>query len=162
MSRTREAERALRTITSTTRQPFVCKACRSQAARQFHSTLRNAEVPFYQRISQTLFGKKKKPEEEKKEQEGLEKKRIELAQRDADRVALETADETAEGKPKSKYQVAQLVDPAVNKDYVLSSNWQGLRRIGGEKWIKKNQDTGEKYVGYALPRLPCSVRSNHL
>jgi len=146
MSRVRETERALTLIGSSARRPYICRACRSQAARQFHSTPRNAEVPFYQRISETLFGKKKTPEDEKKEQKELEKKRIDLAQRDADRVALETA----EGKPKSKYQVAQLVDPAVNKDYVLSSNWQGLRRIGGEKWIKQNQDPGEKYVGYAL------------
>jgi len=158
MSRVREAERALTLIGSSARQPYVCRACRSQAARQFSSTPRYAEVPFYQRISETLFGKKKKPEEEKKEQEELDQKRIERAQRDADRVALDTADETAEGKPKSKYQVAKLVDPAVNKDYVLSSNWQGLRRIGGEKWIKKNQDPGDKYVGYALPRLSsCSI-----
>ena len=49
-----------------------------------------------------------------------------------------------------KYTIVEPADPAVNKDYVMSSTWDGLERVGSEQYLKAKKDRGEEYVGYSL------------
>merc|ERR1712230_259947 len=44
--------------------------------------------------------------------------------------------------------VAAIVDPSINKQYVQSTTWDGLERIGSEQWVRERADQGEQYVGF--------------
>lgn len=54
---------------------------------------------------------------------------------------------TREGR---EYEIAQVVDPSLDKGYVAATDWEGLERVGGEGWLKKRADKGEKYSGYVF------------
>lgn len=141
MPRLRDSEHALRLATSRSRQPFVCRTCRAQAVRQFHAS---ASRPFIKRIRESLFGSKESKEAERKREEKVQQRIQEQARRDAAKEDLVTR----VGNKGRKYKVAAIVDPSINPEYVMSTNWDGLKRIGSAKWIKERADPGEKYVGY--------------
>ena len=142
MSRVRGIEQALRLFTHVTRQQYVCRTCRAHALRQFHtSPSSRAEVPFLKRIQQTLFGSKESKEAEQKREDEAQKKTKELARRDASgRKTKKIGART--------YDVAPVVDPSVNKDYVPSTTWDNLEHIGSRQYAKAKADRGEKYIGY--------------
>ena len=141
MSPLRDAELALRLATHASRQQYVCRTCRAQAGRQFHTSNRR---PFINRIRESLFGSKESKEVEKKRADKVQAKIDEQARRDATNAGLETR----KGRGDRKYEVAAIVDTSINPEYIMSANWDGLRRIGSEKWIKERADPGVKYVGY--------------
>ena len=51
------------------------------------------------------------------------------------------------GRDGKEYQVAAIIDPTVNKDYVEATDATGLEVVGSKEWIKAKQDRGEQYVG---------------
>lgn len=144
MRSTRELESALRLARNALRQQYLCKACRAQALRQFHTSpaLAASGSGFLNRIKESLFGGEE-TEESKRKREEAELRQQEQAKRDAARTNLQI---TTDQKGK-EYEVAAIVDTSINPDYVMSSNWNGLRRIGGKQWIQAKRDQGEKYVG---------------
>ena len=144
MRATRTAEQALRLATSTPSQQYICRACRAQAARQFHTSRPLlADEPFYKRLQRTLFGSKESRDAEKQRDEKQQRRVEELAERD-NQGALETKTD----KHGRTYEVAAIVDPTVNKEYVQSSTWDGLEQVGSEAWVQQRADRGEQYVGF--------------
>ncbi|KAK5128418.1 hypothetical protein LTR85_003086 [Meristemomyces frigidus] len=145
MRATRPAEQALRLATSRPTKQYVCRACRAQAARQFTtSSSRFADEPFYRRLQKTLFGSKESKEAEQSREEKQKRRIEELAERD-DGAELETKTD----KHGRQYEIAAIIDPTVNKDYVQSTTWSGLESVGSEEWVKKRADQGEPYIGFA-------------
>lgn len=146
MRRVRVASEALRLATEPSRQPYVCRSCMAQAARQFHTTSqRDAEVPFYQRMRETIFGKKTP---EKKQKSSGEASSEEVSPEELREQYLQRKTVTQNGV---EYEVARRVDPAKRKDYLQATTWDGLERVGSRKWAKARADQGEKYEGYDLP-----------
>lgn len=143
MPRLRDADQALRLASNLSLQPYICSRCRAQAVRQFHSSPASSALGFVKQIRESLFGTAESKEAKEKREETVQKKEQDQAKRDAARTALETKKD-AKGKV---YEVAATIDPFVNPEYVVSSNWDGLRRIGGDRWIKEQRDPGQKYVG---------------
>ena len=143
MRRSREAEHALRLATTFSRQPHICRSCRARTIRQFHSS---PASPFLQSIRESLFGTTESEEAKNKREEQIKQKTEAGAKRDAARTSLETTTD----RRGRKYEVAAIYDPSINPEYVISTNWDGLRRIGGERWIKERADPGEQYVGYVI------------
>jgi hypothetical protein len=144
MRAARSAEQALRLAATTHSQQYICHACRLQAARQFSTTSpRAADLPLWKRLQQSVFGSKESDKAAKSREEKHQRRVEELAQKPAGEVERKT---DAQGR---EYEVAALVDPSVNKDYVPASSWDGLERIGSVEWVKQRADQGEKYVGFA-------------
>ncbi|KXS98638.1 hypothetical protein AC578_10048 [Pseudocercospora eumusae] len=147
MRRIRVASEALRIATEPSRQPYVCRSCMAQAARQFHTTPQHhAEVSYYQQLKETVFGKKtpqktKTKTKWKKDEASTEEKSPEVLR-----------EEYLQRKPKIlngvEYEVAKRIDPAKWKDYVPATTWHGLERVGSRKWAKAYADRGEKYEGF--------------
>jgi hypothetical protein len=52
------------------------------------------------------------------------------------------------GRNGEQYQIAARYDPVSDKEYVQAVSWDGMERVGGEEWLKKQADREEKYVGY--------------
>ena len=147
MSHLRGAQQPLRLFGNASRQPYICRSCRANAIRQFHSsTSAAAEVPFFKRIQQTLFGSQEAKEAQQKQEEEAEKRSVELAKNDAARKRTRKAGGRV-------YELAPVVNQSVNKDYVPSSTWHGLERIGGRQYVKAKADRGEKYVGYGYKAM---------
>ncbi|KXT08108.1 hypothetical protein AC579_9208 [Pseudocercospora musae] len=164
MRRTRVASEALRLATEPSRQPYVCRSCMVQAARHFHTTSqRDAEVPVYRRMRETIFGKKT-PEKKREKQVDAEASGEEKS---PEKNREEQVDAEASGEEKSpeelheeylqrntviqdgvEYEVAKRVDPAKMKDYLQAMTWDGLERVGSRKWAKARADQGEKYEGF--------------
>lgn len=142
MARIRSADQALRFIARTPGHLYVCRICRAHANRQFHtSPILAAEMPFLTRIQQTLFGPKKLKETEEKQEGISEKKTKKLAKRDGSvKQTLRVGQKV--------YDLAPVVDPAVNTDYIPATTWDNLERIGSREYVKAQADRGEKYVGY--------------
>ena len=140
MPRLRSAEHALRLFADISRQPYICRSCRSQAIRQFHSfpPVFAKDVPFFKRIRESLFGSEASREQKRKQEEKEQKAIEEEAERAKPRTVY------IKGR---KYNVAPVVDPNVNKEYVPATTWDGLERMGSAKFVKEKADRGEKYVG---------------
>lgn len=142
MPRIRAAEQALSLVASSSARPqYICRACRAHAAtRQFHTTrLFAADVGFFKRIQQSLFGGKKNPEQEAQAKKQVE----ERAKADAEKQR------TGQGRERKGrgYEVAAVYDPSINPEYVMANKWDELERVGGEKWVKAQKDQGVKYKG---------------
>lgn len=144
----RPTERALLSLSYSSRQQFVCGTCRAHLIRQLHSSPRVlAEEPFLSRIKNTLFGSKDAKEKEQKREEAqkAEVAKAAAAQRDGQTTLR------VKKKNGVKYQVAPIIDPkAPPRDYVPATTWEGLEHIGGKEYVKKVQDRGEVYQGYVL------------
>lgn len=139
MTRFRTAEQALTIVTQPSRQQYVCRACRANAIRQLHTTrILAADLGIFKRVRETLFGSAKSKEEDKKRAE----KTQERAKLDSTRSELEVL---IDGN--KKYEVAAIVDSSSNPEYTEATNWDGLPRVGGKKWVKEKLDQGEPYVG---------------
>ena len=148
MARISGAEQALRSLTQASKRPYICRSCRAHAVRQFHSSqYAGAELPFLKRIQQTLFGSKESKEAEAKREEEEQKRTQELAKRD-------NSGRKTKKHGSRIYNIAPVVDPSVNKDYVPATKWDGLERIGSREYAKAKADQGEKYVGYGLGKKP--------
>ncbi|KAM3421516.1 hypothetical protein BST61_g1905 [Cercospora zeina] len=141
MHHLRVAEQALRVAGEPATQRYVCRSCLAHAARQLHTTTprRAAEVPFFKKMANMLFGDKK--EEERK----------------AKALARAAEGGLAANKPgiperlrlnRVTYRPAKRYDPTTDKDYLQSTTWDGLERVGGEQWAKRRLDMGEQYTGF--------------
>jgi hypothetical protein len=151
----RPSERALVSLSQSARQRFVCRACRAHFIRQLHSSPRVfAEEPFLSRLKNTLFGSKEAKEKEQKREEAQQEEvaKAAAAQKDG-QTGLRV-----KKKKGVKYQVAPIIDPkAPPRDYVPATTWEGLEHIGGKEYVKKVQDRGEVYQGYALLKGICAL-----
>lgn len=144
MPRSIVTEQALRLLVNTAGQPFVCRSCRVQAIRQFHtSPVAAAQLPFYKRIQETLFGTKESKAADKQREEKQQKKYEDLAQRED---ALSDLEIRTDSKGR-EYEVAALVDSTINKDYVPAADWKGLESVGSKQWVRERADTGDVYTG---------------
>lgn len=145
MRAARTAEQALRLAATRPTQQYVCLTCRAQAARQLHtSTPRLADVPFYKRLQESLFGSKESKEAERSREEKQKRRLEEVAERDNSAGLEVTTD-----KRGRQYEVAAIVDPTINRDYVQATSWDGLESVGSVEWVKQRADRGEQYVGFA-------------
>ncbi|EME77386.1 uncharacterized protein MYCFIDRAFT_83316 [Pseudocercospora fijiensis CIRAD86] len=136
------ASEALRLATEPSRQPYVCRSCMAQAARQFHTTRQRdaqREVPYYQRLKDSIFGKKQ-PEKKKKQDDG------DVSDPEAEREEYHTRKTIMQNGV--EYEVAQRVDPSKRKDYLPATTWHGLERVGNREWAKARADQGEVYEGF--------------
>ncbi|KAK4553556.1 hypothetical protein LTR86_009352 [Recurvomyces mirabilis] len=146
MRASRPAEQALRLASSSASQQYVCRACRAQAARQFHTSIpRPAQVPLYQRLRDTIFGSKQSQDAEKVREE---KQILRSEEEQQSNTQEDGALEIVVGKDGQQYEVAAVVDPTLAKNYIQATSWEGLERIGSEEWVKRRADQGEQYVGF--------------
>lgn len=92
----------------------------------------------------TLFSGKKDEAEQKWEEDAAERKMEMARQYDASRPMKQrpSRDNT------QMYNVAPVVDPTVNKEYIPATTWDGLQSMGGRQWVKAKKDGGEVYKGY--------------
>ena len=147
MTRIRPAEQILRQLAINSRQPYVCRSCRAQAIRQIHtSPISRAELPFFKRIQNSLFGSKESQAVEKSQEEKQQKRYEEVAEREGTFSDVEIRTDSR-GR---EYEVAALVDTLIDKNYVPATNWDGLERIGSQKWVEEMADRGDAYTGYVL------------
>ncbi|KAK1818996.1 hypothetical protein LTR12_006569 [Friedmanniomyces endolithicus] len=144
MRTSRAAEQTLRAATLSRPPNYVCRACRAQAARQFHTSIRNhADIPFFQRLQQQLFGSKELQQAEKSREEKRLQQVEDLKQRgNVNRLEVKVA------KNGQRYEVAAVVIPNETTDYVQEMHGKGLERIGSEAWVKARADQGEQYAGF--------------
>lgn len=140
MRATRPAEQALRLAAA---RPYVCHAC---LRRQFHtSPLRPAaDEPWHVRLKNTIFGTEQTKQAEKSRDE-KQKRRLEELAADENSGGVETKTD----KHGRAYEIAALVDPSVDTTYVQATTGKGLEMVGGEEWVRKRADRGERYVGFA-------------
>lgn len=139
------AELALRLIVGPSPTQYVCRTCRAQAVRQFHTPSRRAaEVPFWKRMQQTIFGSKESKEAEQSREEQRKRRLEDLSQQDPTTSILDKRTD----RRGREYEVAAVVDPTINSDYVQAANWDGLESVGSADWVKARADQGEQYAGY--------------
>ena len=147
MPRLRAAERALTALATTppTHHPiFICHTCR-QHLRAIHTTAPlAAEQSFLTRLRNSVFGSKESKAAEQKREEARANRAAELAKQDPEERRTGEVVRDWQGR---EFTVAPVVDPSVDKGYVPATNWEGLERIGGEKWVRDRADGGEKYHG---------------
>ncbi|KAF2725064.1 hypothetical protein K431DRAFT_291241 [Polychaeton citri CBS 116435] len=112
--------------------------------RQFHTTpIPRATEPWYRRMRDTIFGDKES--EEAKRVQGIQREgAVEMAQTRDPNAGLETkTDEHG-----NVYEIAVSVDKLNDRDYVPATSWHGLDRIGGDEWLRQQQDEGDEYQGF--------------
>ena len=143
MRTSRAAEQTLRAATLSRPPKYVCRACRAQAARQFHTSIRNhADIPFFQRLQQQLFGSKEAQQAEKSREEKRVQQAEDLKQRgNVNQLEVKVA------KNGQQYEVAAVVVPNETTDYVQALHGKELERVGSEAWVKARADQGEQYAG---------------
>ncbi|CAK4031892.1 Dolichol-phosphate mannosyltransferase subunit 3 [Lecanosticta acicola] len=150
MRSSRIASQAMRLAAEPTRKPYICRACLAQGARQFHASSRNnADVPFWKRMKESVFGSEDATRDEASREE-KQRKRLEQA------AEGDTGLQTKTDRFGNEYVSAEIVDPSTRKDYKPANTWEGLERIGSEAWVRKRADQGEKYVGF-MPRRPLQL-----
>lgn len=143
MHHLRIAEQALRVAADPATQRYVCRSCLAHAARQLHTTTpRRADIPLYKKMSNLLFGDKKA--EEKKARQ-VEKSKARAAEEGSEASTSKIPEQVKINRV--TYRPAERYDPATHPDYLPSSTWDGLERVGSEQWAKKRLDRGEQYTG---------------
>lgn len=143
MHHLRVAEQALRVAADPATQRYVCRSCLAHAARQLHTTTpRRADIPLYKKMSDLLFGDKKAEEKKAKQ---VEKAKARAAEEGREASTSKIPEQVKINRV--TYRPAERYDPATNPDYLPSSTWDGLERVGGVQWAKKRMDRGEQYTG---------------
>lgn len=133
-------------LADSTRQQYICRACRAQRIRQLHTSPRacaDDKRPYFQRLKDTLFGNKKDAAEQKWEEEAAERRK-EMARQYNDRNPME---QRSSRDNTQLYNIAPVVDPTINREYIPAPTWDGLERMGGKNWAKAQHDGGEAYEG---------------
>lgn len=92
-------------------------------------------------MQQTLFGTPEKKVETEKRDEAHQKHLQEIAEQGAAETIPYTDDQGRE------WQIAAVVDPSINKQYVQAQRWDGLEWVGSKQWVALQGDMGEAYVG---------------
>ncbi|KAK6418592.1 hypothetical protein LTR95_017177 [Oleoguttula sp. CCFEE 5521] len=144
MPRLLVSQQAVRSVLQPASTRYVCLSCRAQSQRQFSVSRRSREeqLPFFKRLTKSIFGDEKSREASKKREDATRKRAEET-------VATGSVDyEQWTDEKGREWQRAAVVDPSINKDYKQSSDWAGLEMIGGEKWVKERRDGGEQYIGF--------------
>lgn len=119
-------------------QKYVCRAC----IRQYHpSPAFRAELPFWKRMTNSLFGTKEEKVATEKRDEAHQKRLQELAETGAGQTEQYIDDQGRE------WTIAAVVDPSINKEYVQAQRWDGLEWVGSKEWVARRDDGGEAYVG---------------
>lgn len=146
MNTTRITTAVERAVLGNTRTPssqhYLCRACRTHAARQFSTTRPyNADKPWYQRVRETIFGSN--------ESKSAERSRKVNRKRELDNEPRRKAQlATVRGGPNGEiYEIAVNVNPKRQTDYVPATTWTDLESVGSEEWAKKQADTGVQYKG---------------
>lgn len=139
MPRIRLPDQALTLAIPPPHRAYICRACLAQGARQFSISRRiDAELPFFQRMRNSIFGSKESNELQK-QREAAQQRKLEKTKaqgQSADRL-------TRSGG----FEIAEIVDPSTHEDYIASNTWEGLESIGSAEWIKAKDDRGEQYSG---------------
>nr|OQO20166.1 hypothetical protein B0A51_13362 [Rachicladosporium sp. CCFEE 5018] len=144
MPRLSVTQQALRSAVQPATSGYVCLACRAQSQRQFSVSRRSHEeqLPFFKRLTKSIFGDEKSREASKKREDATRKRAEET-------VATGSVDYEQWVDDKGReWQRAAVVDPSINKDYKQSSDWAGLEMIGGEQWVRDRRDGGEQYIAF--------------
>ena len=129
---------ALTRPTATRQSQFVCRAC----VRQYHpSPILSAELPFWKRITNSLFGSSEQKAATEKRDEAHQQRLQELAEQGGGKT------ETIVDDKGRTWTIAAVVDPSINKQYVQAQRWDGLEWVGSKEWIARKNDSGEAYVG---------------
>jgi len=129
---------ALTRPTATRQSQFVCRAC----VRQYHpSPILGAELPFWKRITNSLFGSSEQKAATEKRDEAHQQRLQELAEQGGGKT------ETIVDDKGRTWTIAAVVDPSINKQYVQAQRWDGLEWVGSKEWIARKNDSGEAYVG---------------
>ena len=129
---------ALTRPTASRQYQYVCRAC----VRQYHpSPVFRAELPFWKRITNSLFGTKEEKAATEKRDEAHQQRLQELAEEGGGKTETFVDDQGRE------WTIAAIVDPTINKEYVQAQRWDGLEWVGSKEWIARKSDTGEAYVG---------------
>ena len=129
---------ALTRPTATRQSQFVCRAC----VRQYHpSPIFRAELPFWKRITNSLFGSSEQKAATEKREEAHQQRLQELAEQGGGKT------ETIVDDKGRTWTIAAVVDPSINKQYVQAQRWDGLEWVGSKEWIARKNDSGEAYVG---------------
>lgn len=141
MPRLSISEQALRLATSFQSTQHVCRSCRAQATRHFSvSSTTPAQLPFFKRLQNSVFGTPESREANKKRDE-LNKKRVEKS---AKQGKTEKAHRDSKGRVWKK---ASIVDPSRTEGYVPATDWTNLEKVGGAEWVRARRDEGEVYIG---------------
>jgi hypothetical protein len=154
MPRLRNAEHALKLVSNVYRQKYICRTCYAQQIRAIHASprtyARSAEKPLFERLRENIFGtsKSKSKDVEAKEEAEAHEKDLDLARKYKSGAGLERRKRL--GGDRQEFEVAAVVDPEVNSQYVRANTYDGLNRVGGTRWAKRQKDEGEVYVGYVM------------
>ena len=143
MPRIRPSERAFNIISHTSRQLFLCRACRAQFIRQLHSSPRvlAEERPFLQRMKDSLFGSRESKEKDAKRNEAQSKALQEAAADDPTKLKIKR-------RKGATYRIAPVIDPKGSYEgYTPATTWDNLEHIGGTEYARKVNDRGEVYQG---------------
>lgn len=92
-------------------------------------------------MQQTLFGTPEKKAVAEKTDEAHQQRLTELAEQGGAETQPYTDDQGRE------WQIAAVVDPSINKQYVQAQRWDGLEWVGSKEWVALQNDAGEVYVG---------------
>jgi hypothetical protein len=117
---------------------YVCRAC----VRQYHpSPAFRAELPFWKRMTNSLFGSTEQNAAAEKRDEAHQNRLNELAEQGGGKTETFVDDQGRE------WTIAAVVDPSINKEYVQAQRWDGLEWVGSKEWIARRSDAGETYIG---------------
>lgn len=100
----------------------------------------------FKKLREAIFPSKEAKEAAKKREEKRKNAIKDAAQHKTTQLEIK---EDRQGR---QYEVAAIVDPSLNRDYVQALNWDGLERIGSEKWVKAKADRGEQYLGFVAQK----------
>lgn len=98
-------------------------------------------MPFWKRLQHSIFGSPEQKVATEKREEAHQKHIQELADKGGTEMQPYTDNEGRE------WQIAAVVDPSINKQYVQAQRWDGLQWIGTKEWVALNNDGKEAYVG---------------
>lgn len=106
----------------------------------------------FKKLREAIFPNKESKEAARRREENRKHSLKDAAQRETTQPRIK------EDRRGRRYEVAAIVDPSLNRDYVQALNWDGLERVGSEKWIKAKADRGEQYLGFIAQKR---VELNH-
>lgn len=146
MPRLHRSERALKLLADTARHQYVCRTCRAHQTRSFSTTnpsYARSDRPLLQRLREGIFGSTETTPAEKKREEASRERTKELAKGFNPSKPLEKRKSSSGGEA---YEVAAVIDPSINTEYVPATTWDELETIGSEQWAKEREDKGEVYT----------------